>query len=676
MARRRANQEQLALALDPRIEMPPIYFASGTNHAGEVKGFAAVGQPMGAAVDKCNEPCLRAYEDLAEAGIPVFMDSGAFSEVEPQFRTRGSAKEFVGFRDKRPITPADWRERLDIYHRLAATLGPLLYVVAPDKVGDQQATLERLARYRDDVRHLISAGVNVIVPLQGGALSLAEFDRQVQRVLGTDRYVVGFPMKKGATSPEAIGDFVARRRPDAVHMLGLGEKNPHVERVMEIVRKASPSTKISLDSVKISSQVGWEYKQYVERMEKLGLVPMPKSDWEPSHHLVLPGFRRVKGGPVPRRLTLALHQVTPIRPYWGAQMYRRHQKDLGLEEFGVEVLDDREMVDRVDEWMDKKLRKEAMRQSGLNFYWNEYEDPYFEPQETPPPELPWLPNASMWPMPQWGKDDPAVKQFLRSPHEYMIEGYWIGPTAGLAAPDFYETGAVFLRPLYLTALGRQKLPDSKATVQSAYRKREAIKAAMGTGPEAVRFEAWEKAIRAVPTQIDWEMLGALRFWLDPYVPAGPYEHAPQDVVAAVEATAFPEFDAVRLLYWDRLPVDPWELEGKRLEAIHWKQQRGELDATQQDVDDLAKWHDSLRERFGDARTMDDYLRSVLEYRVVRYQGRPAAVPRGPELPRLAGGWRIPDFEVAEFWSRPEVVAVANPRPRGSLKKLKRKLMRR
>lgn len=705
--RRRRNQDQLALSLDPRVDIPPIYFASGTNHAGEVRGFAEQGMPMGTAVDKCNEPCLRAYEGLRGSGIPTFIDSGAFSEIEPQFKGKGKNKEFVGFKTKKPITPVEWRRRLDIYHRLAASLGPLLYAVAPDKVGDQQETLRRLATYRDDVLRLIDAGVNVIVPLQGGAMPLSQFDREVQRVLGTDRYVVGFPMKKAATSPDAVADFLRYRQPAAVHMLGLGEKNPNIDEILALLKDLAPQTKVSLDSVKISAEVGWKYKEYVKRMKSMGLEPMPEEDWKPQHHLILPGFRQVKDAPVPREMTLALHHVTPIRPHWGAQMYRTSPQDLGLEEFGIEVFDDREMVDRVDEWMDKKLRKEAIRQADLRFYWNEYEDPSFidPPLTRPPDELPWLPNAGDWPMSAWKKDKgpfgQGYRNFLRSPHKYITEDLdWDG------SPEAYAYAANILRPLYLSALGKTILPGSdRATVQSAYGKRQQMRAALGKGPEAQRFQAWKKAMRSVPTQKDWEMLAALRFWKDPYKPAGPYELSPQEVVFATETLTYPEFDAVRLLYWDELPQAPHDLEGERLQAMSWKQQKGQFDATEAEVAELAEWLHSLPERFGykmlpwvepetgiparrlqpptkkAEKAMGDYLKSVLEYRVARYQGKPAAVPKGPKLPRLAGGWPVPGFEVAEFWHDPAAVAAANPRRklnkrgRGSWSDLKRKLMR-
>lgn len=461
---RRANREvveQLALPLE---RFPPIYFASGTNHPGEIRGFAKEGQPLGTVASKeCNPQCRLELERLAGTGLPVFIDSAAFSEVsaDPKIQRAAGLKPQPGaLLVVKPISDADWRERLDFYKHIGSVLGPQLYAVAPDRVGDQQVTLERLARYADDVHHLRDMGVHVMVPLQRGPMALPEFDRRVQEVLGRDDYIVAFPMKKGATEPEKIEAFLDYRCPAAIHLLGLGEKNKNAPDIIELIQERCPSTQISLDSVKIRAQVGWEYKDYTDRMEDLGLEPMSKKEWTPSHHLILPGFRREKGKP--REFTLAREFVGPLRPRFSVEAAAVHQKDLGLEEWGIEVLDDRAMVDRVDEWLPRPKRKEVQRQRELVDLWQIYdrgptgtgslsaEDRRIL-KGTPkkgakkldreerwkrwqilrrtgdvdrPPELSWYPHARAWPSdadqyPRRKGDVDLVKVFLKSPHTYM-----------------------------------------------------------------------------------------------------------------------------------------------------------------------------------------------------------------------------------------------------------------
>ena len=96
------------------------YFASGSNHPGEIRGFAAAGQDLGIAEPQCGERCLEALEALAGTGIQVFLDSGAFSEVDQEDEDTGKIKK------GKPLTPADWTRILGKYERIARVLGSVL----------------------------------------------------------------------------------------------------------------------------------------------------------------------------------------------------------------------------------------------------------------------------------------------------------------------------------------------------------------------------------------------------------------------------------------------------------------------------------------------------------------------------------------------------------------------
>jgi hypothetical protein len=260
----------------------PTYFASGSNHPGEIRGFRERGQHVGVAAPECKGACERELALYRGTGLQVFVDSGAFSEVTlnalntNKRRTSGKKKGTLPrpdlpedatwwtFPDKppwtfvvtKPMTEADWNRALSLYERLAALLGPQLHVVAPDQVGDQEETLRRLARYRDRIHGIQRMGARVIVPLQGGKMSLDAFDDRVQEVLGGADYTVGFPSKKAATSTEAIASFLSRRQPARVHLLGLGPKSDRHAEVLAAIRSTSPNTAIYLDSVLIRAHVG------------------------------------------------------------------------------------------------------------------------------------------------------------------------------------------------------------------------------------------------------------------------------------------------------------------------------------------------------------------------------------------------------------------------------------
>lgn len=222
------------------------YFASGSNHQGEIEGLALVGMNVGVAAPELNEAAIGALEALP-ANVLVFVDSGAFSEVvfdpAPRIANR--------------IEHGEWIERLALYERLARRLGSQLYPVAPDCVAHQEESLARLERYAGEVRRLRDLGANVIVPIQKGALSMAAFDQRACELLGFDDFVRGVPMKKDATRiDELVG--LLRERPQArrVHLLGIGPKSARWDDVVAALDDVRPGLDFSADSVLLKSLIG------------------------------------------------------------------------------------------------------------------------------------------------------------------------------------------------------------------------------------------------------------------------------------------------------------------------------------------------------------------------------------------------------------------------------------
>lgn len=228
-------------------DVEATYFASGSNTPAQIRGFSAIGQALGVAAPEVSENGENALHALAGTGIRVFVDSGAFSEVE--FSAAGP--QVV-----RPIDEARWQEILDLYARLGATLGRQLYVVAPDMVGFQGETLARVERWRTEIRSLIEAGVNVIVVAQKGEQSQADFDAAIEQILGTADYVRGLPCNKAATTPAEVAAFAAARKPARLHLLGLGLRNAKLPAYANAVAHANASTLLTLDSCLICESTG------------------------------------------------------------------------------------------------------------------------------------------------------------------------------------------------------------------------------------------------------------------------------------------------------------------------------------------------------------------------------------------------------------------------------------
>lgn len=167
--------------------MTPLYFASGSNRPADIRGFAAIGHAIGVAAHEVTANAEKELLALRGTGVQVFVDSGAFSEVE-----FGAA----GVSVVAPIDHAAWTERLALYRRLAVALGPQVHVVAPDRIGDQEETLRRLSRYAPELRELRALGANVLVPIQKGTKAQAAFVRDVEEAIGFS--IRNFRTKKNA----------------------------------------------------------------------------------------------------------------------------------------------------------------------------------------------------------------------------------------------------------------------------------------------------------------------------------------------------------------------------------------------------------------------------------------------------------------------------------------------
>ena len=258
---------QLEVPLPParparrQLERAPegiIIFASGTNTVGEVRGVVEAGHPVGAAAGRCHGPCMQELGRLGGTGIPVFLDSGAFEEMN--FEVSPPAV-------KKLMTPQIWETVFTKYEYLAPRLGAQLYAVAPDRVGDQQVTLERLAHYRDRVLALGRQGVNVLVAMQGGGpgeLSLPAFHDAVNLVLrdptgelGDDWWLPAVPMASAATSVPEIRDYLSARPGDAIHYLGLGWLNDLRSEVIAVTEELAPGAQISMDSMRWAAIRGY-----------------------------------------------------------------------------------------------------------------------------------------------------------------------------------------------------------------------------------------------------------------------------------------------------------------------------------------------------------------------------------------------------------------------------------
>jgi hypothetical protein len=223
----------------PNLPIEPVAcFASGSNNAGEVRGWAALGHDVGVAAPRVNAATEEELKALAGQDIAVFVDSGAFSEVS--FDT--GAPVVV-----KPISSREWDKRLALYHRLAEVLGPQLHVVAPDQVGNQNMTLMRLYKHRSKLQRIRDAGAHVLVPVQKGSMSQADFMQEAKALLRMD-CVPALPCRKAATTPTELRDFARAYKPDRIHLLGLGIRGELAQRHLGALADVIPDAQVTVDS--------------------------------------------------------------------------------------------------------------------------------------------------------------------------------------------------------------------------------------------------------------------------------------------------------------------------------------------------------------------------------------------------------------------------------------------
>lgn len=235
-----AHGEDVGAALRAAALAGVVDFASGASRPADVLGLFDAGVPVGVAADACGEDCERELLAGAELSIPVFVDSGAFSEF-----TRGRA-----------IDPGEWERRLGLYRRVVALYGPLATVVAPDQVASQAGTLARLEAHAGALRELLDMGARVVVPVQVGALPAVAFCAEVDRVLGRTDWTVGVPANKAPMPLSELRELVRARRPTSVHLLGIGAKRSTAAELVDAVRAIVPGASVSMDSNKLRARAG------------------------------------------------------------------------------------------------------------------------------------------------------------------------------------------------------------------------------------------------------------------------------------------------------------------------------------------------------------------------------------------------------------------------------------
>lgn len=231
-----------------------IRFRSGAQSPAILRGLVWARQAVGVDIALTSGPVLEQLADYANDGGKVFVDSGAFTAfrkfMRAPYRFVKGVPVAIG-----PV--ADFPRVFAKYARLVELVRPEcrgnVHMVAPDVIGHQDLSIDVLKRWAPQVQELIAQGVQVLVPLQCGAVTVSFVYRRACEILGTDRFISSIPSKAAAMGEAETLEFVRSSQPRALHLLG---KVDGIEERIERCRAARPDVRITCDGNTVRAMVG------------------------------------------------------------------------------------------------------------------------------------------------------------------------------------------------------------------------------------------------------------------------------------------------------------------------------------------------------------------------------------------------------------------------------------
>lgn len=246
--------------------MPVTFFASGSNHSGEIAALNLIdGGNIGTVAKRLTGSATydAAMRELSKFEGLVFIDSGAFEEV----KFPGGVPTIV-----KPLGNKHWDMVFDVYAKVARMHQGRAFLVAPDCIAHQELSLQRLAKYSERCIDLWEEGANVLVPLQKGALSLAEYEAQAKEILDGISFIPSIPMKKDATSLEELMDFVRTRRPSHIHLLGCAPDSKAGKAAIAAVLAELPHCEVFCDACLLGRWTPKSGGKYPGKLRKMAYL--------------------------------------------------------------------------------------------------------------------------------------------------------------------------------------------------------------------------------------------------------------------------------------------------------------------------------------------------------------------------------------------------------------------
>lgn len=251
------------------VEPHPL-FCSGASRPAEIDGLVSIAHPLGVVATEASAPCLGTLAKLSYQGYPLFVDSGAYG-LQQKAATTGGGAQALNFDEV--------FARYELLLRNARSDRPArhLYLVMPDVVGNQRATLALLTRYRPRIESLLAAGVEVIVPLQAGgdgALPLVAAVEELFALLGT-RIRLGIPSANAHALKALPNEMLTHLRHAQFHILGMATIGEAFTTRLSALTHGNPMANVSCDAVLFRkdtatlSQLTERYRPWIEMSTSL-----------------------------------------------------------------------------------------------------------------------------------------------------------------------------------------------------------------------------------------------------------------------------------------------------------------------------------------------------------------------------------------------------------------------
>lgn len=272
-----SNVDQtIALAIDDlgQFWREPIYYRSGLHSPARIRALCRQQIPLGVTASTASTNGLDTISGYGRCGSGVFFDSGAFEESSFD----ESGRPYV----KTPMTEQDWARVFDRYEAMASAINDRLVIVAPDKLGDQQGSLERLARWGVRLFDVRTEGAHILVPLVkdatgwSKAMGLADYERKALEAIDTHLaqqgvsfaqsdangepwHIPAIPVKKNATTLFELVQYMLSRHqpPAAMHLLGKGPwRHNGAPQMLAAISLLWPRCIVSMDSCWVRLKTG------------------------------------------------------------------------------------------------------------------------------------------------------------------------------------------------------------------------------------------------------------------------------------------------------------------------------------------------------------------------------------------------------------------------------------